>query len=90
MNSVENPVNRLTSSYTDPVTHTPAFKEVSVRMTVLPERGESPLPRTNSRWGHPTPQRGVEVERKWQRADYRAPGPQPVQIQPRQASRNGR
>ena len=83
MNSVESPINRLTSSHTDPVTHTPAFKEVSVHMTVLPEIGASPLPRTNSRWGHPTPQRGVEVERKWQRADYRTPGPPLVQIQPR-------
>lgn len=88
MNSVESPINRLTSSHTDPITHTPAFKEVSVRMTVLPETGVSPLPRTNSRWGHPTPQRGVEVERKWQRADYRFPGPELFQIQPRQ-NRNG-
>jgi formate dehydrogenase major subunit len=85
MNSVESPVNRLTSSHTDPVTHTPAYKETSVKMTVLPEIGESPLPRTNSRWGHPTPQHGVEVERKWKRPDYRIPGPQLVQIQPRQA-----
>jgi formate dehydrogenase major subunit len=84
MNSVESPINRLTSSHTDPVTHTPAYKETSVKMTVLPEMGENPLPRTNSRWGHPTPQSGVEVERKWQRADYRTPGPQLVQIQPRQ------
>jgi formate dehydrogenase major subunit len=84
MNSVESPINRLTSSHTDPVTHTPAYKETSVKMTVLPEIGESPLPRTNSRWGHPTPQHGVEVERKWQRADYRLPGSQLVQIQPRQ------
>jgi formate dehydrogenase major subunit len=83
MNSVVSPVNRLTSSHTDPVTHTPAFKEVSVRLTVLAETGPNPLPRTNSRWGKPTPQRGVEVERKWQRADYRPPGPQLVQIQPR-------
>jgi formate dehydrogenase major subunit len=83
MNSVESPINRLTSSHTDPVTHTPAYKETSVKMTVLPEIGESPLPRTNSRWGHPTPQHGVEVERKWKRADYRIPGPQLVQIQPR-------
>ncbi|MDX6403116.1 MAG: formate dehydrogenase major subunit [Blastocatellia bacterium] len=82
MNSVESPINRLTSSHTDPVTHTPAYKETSVKMTVLPEIGESPLPRTNSRWGHPTPQHGVEVERKWRRADYRPPGPQLVQIQP--------
>jgi len=85
MNSVENPINRLTSSYTDPVTHTPAFKEVAVKMTVLGEVGESPLPRTNSRWGHPTPQRGVEVERKWKRPDYRLPGPKLVQIQPLRA-----
>jgi formate dehydrogenase major subunit len=81
MNSVESPINRLTSSYTDPVTHTPAYKECSVKMTVLGETGESPLPRTNSRWGHPTPQRGVEVERKWRRADYSTPGPKLVQIQ---------
>ncbi len=86
MNSVESPINLLTSSHTDPVTHTPAYKETSVKMTVLPEMGESPLPRTNSRWGHPTPQNGVEVERKWKRADYRTPGPQLVQIHPRHSS----
>ncbi|MDX6444785.1 MAG: formate dehydrogenase major subunit [Blastocatellia bacterium] len=85
MNSVESPVNRLTSSHTDPVTHTPAYKELSINLIVLPGVGENPLPRTNSRWGHPTPQQGVEVQRKWQRADYRPPGPQLVQIQPRQA-----
>src|SRR5258706_8098197 len=85
MNSVKSPINLLTSSHTDPVTHTPAYKETSVKMTVLPEIGESPLPRTNSRWCHPTPQHAVEVGRKWKRADYRTPGPQLVQIQPRQA-----
>jgi formate dehydrogenase major subunit len=85
MNSVESPINRLTSSHTDPVTHTPAYKETSVKMTVLPELGENPLPRSNSRWGHPTPRRGVEVERKWKREDYRPPGSRLVQIQPRQA-----
>ena len=85
MNSVENAINRLTSSHTDPVTHTPAFKEVAVKMVVLGEVGESPLPRTNSRWGHPTPQRGVEVERKWQRADYHLPGPKLFQIEPLRA-----
>jgi formate dehydrogenase major subunit len=88
MNSVESPINRLTSSHTDPVTHTPAYKETSVKLTVLPEIGDNPLPRTNSRWGHPTPRHGVEVERKWQRADYRPPGPQLVQIQPRPARTN--
>jgi formate dehydrogenase major subunit len=74
MNSTESPVNRLTSSYTDRVTHTPAYKETSVHMRVLPEVGQNPLPRINHRFGQPTPQRGVEVERKWQRPDYRLPG----------------
>ena len=53
-----------------------------MKMIVLGEVGESPLPRTNSRWGHPTPQRGVEVERKWQRPDYHIPGPKLFQIEP--------
>jgi formate dehydrogenase major subunit len=81
MNSVESPVNRLTSSYTDAVTHTPAYKEASVNLRVLQEVGESPLPRINHRFGHPTPQRGVEVERKWKRPDYHLPGNGLVQIQ---------
>jgi formate dehydrogenase major subunit len=82
MNSIENPVNRLTSSHTDAATHTPAYKEVSVSMWVLPEAvGQNPLPRTNSRFGHPTPQKGVEVERKWKRPDYGFPGNELVQIQ---------
>jgi formate dehydrogenase major subunit len=81
MNSVESPVNNLTGSHTDPVTNTPAFKEASVRLRVLDEVGESPLPRTNSRFGHPTPQQGVEVERKWKRLDYRFPGNGLVQLQ---------
>ncbi|HWW93547.1 MAG TPA: formate dehydrogenase subunit alpha [Vicinamibacteria bacterium] len=78
MNSTENPVNRLTSSHTDPATNTPAYKESSVHLRVLGEVGLSPLPRTNPRFGHPTPQQGVEVERKWKRPDYRPPGGQPV------------
>src|SRR5260370_3557537 len=78
MNSAESPVNRLTSSHTDNVTHTPAYKETSVHLRVLPETGESPLPRINHRFGHPTPQRRVEAERKWKRPDYRIPGNQSV------------
>jgi formate dehydrogenase major subunit len=81
MNSTHSPVNRLTSSFTDPVTHTPAYKEVAVNMQVLPEVDESPLPRRNPRFGHPTPQRGVQVERKWHRSDYSVPGAPLVQIQ---------
>jgi formate dehydrogenase major subunit len=74
MNSTERVVNRLTSSLTDAATDTPAYKETSVHMDLLPEVGDSPLPRINFRFGHPTPQKGVEVERKWKRADYRIPG----------------
>jgi len=83
MNSTESPVNRLTSSRSDPATHTPAYKELAVSLEVLPEVDESPLPRSNHRFGHPTPQRGVEVERKWRRADYSVPGSALVQIRVR-------
>ena len=85
MNSSLEPVNRLTSSCTDKATHTPAYKETSVHLTVLSQTGENPLPRTNSRYGHPTPQMGVEVERKWARDDYHLPGNGLVQIETRTA-----
>ena len=78
LNSVEEPVNKLTSSHTDRQTHTPAFKETSVSMTVLPEQGDNPLPRRNFRYGTRTPQTGVEIERKWARADYHVPGSKPA------------
>jgi formate dehydrogenase major subunit len=81
MNSTEEPVNRLTGSHTDKATHTPAYKETSVRLRVLELSGDDPLPRTNPRHGNPTPQAGVEVERKWKRKDYRLPGDQLIQIQ---------
>jgi len=81
MNSTESPINRLTSSHVDPATHTPAYKETSVQLSVLDEVGENPLPPTNHRWGHPTPQQGVEVERKWKRSDYRTPGNQDQLVQ---------
>jgi len=63
-------VNRLTSSYHDKTTHTPNYKEMSVRMEVLEPNGEPPLPRWNHRFGHRTPQLGVNVEEKWKRDDY--------------------
>jgi len=89
MNSSESPVNLLTSSHTDKITHTPAYKDNSVRMVVLPEIGESPLPRVNSRFGHPTPQKGVEVERKWRRPDYHMPGSQPTKFHTTKIRSNG-
>ena len=81
MNSAEMPVNQLTGSHTDKITHTPAYKEASVNLRVL-GLGENPLPRGNSRFGHPTPNHGVEVERKWKRPDYRMPGTNPGQQHP--------
>jgi len=77
MNSTKEPVNKLTGSHTDRATHTPAFKETSVQMSVLPEQGENPLPRQNFRYGKRNPLPGVEVERKWARADYYLPGTRP-------------
>ena len=77
MTSIESPVNLLTSAHVDRATHTPAFKELSVSMKVLPEQGENPLPRKNFRWGTRTPTDGVEVEKKRARAGYHVPGSKP-------------
>jgi formate dehydrogenase major subunit len=79
-NSVEHAYNRLTSSNSDPVTHTPAYKECRVRMSIAAPMDERPLPRKNFRFGHRTPQAGVEVERKWTRADYHPPAEKFVQV----------
>ncbi|MFK7602505.1 formate dehydrogenase subunit alpha [Deinococcus sp. SM5_A1] len=67
-------VNHLTGSQGDAITNTPAYKDNRVRMEILGEVGANPLPARNFRWGHPTPQTGVEVERKWARPDYVYPG----------------
>ena len=91
MNSIDSPPNRLTSSHVDPVTHTPAYKELSVKLVVLDEVGDNPLPRHNFRFGHRTPQQGVEVERKWKRADYKVPGADivPLLINGKRSNGNG-
>ena len=78
LNSVLQPVNRLTGSKVDRATHTPAYKEISVNMTIVQKHGPNPLPAENFRNGHRTPQTGVEVERKWKRADYKLPGESPA------------
>ena len=78
VNSSENRVNYLTGSHADHVTHTPAYKENSVRMEVITEAGKSPLPESNHRFAHRTPQKGIEVERKWQRPDYHLPDGPPL------------
>ena len=55
-----------------------------MRIRILPEQGSNLLKPLNPRFsGKPTPQIGVEVERKWKRSDYRMPGSEAlVQIQP--------
>ena len=69
------PINILTGSQADAATNTPAFKETAVKIRLLPEQGTTPLKPLNFRFsGKPTPQMGVEVERKWKRKDYRMPG----------------
>ena len=80
LNSAEEPVNRLTGNYADRATDTPAYKEAAVHMVAHDIHLPNPLPRTNHRFGHPTPQHGVEVERKWRRPDYHMPGNGLVQI----------
>ena len=53
MNTFGNRINLLTSSHTDPVTHNTGFQGGLSDMTVLPETGDSPLPRNNWRWAIP-------------------------------------
>jgi formate dehydrogenase major subunit len=73
--SQEGPINILTGSHADNATHTPAYKETAVRIKVLPKQDSNPLQPLNFRYsGRPTPQSGVEVERKWKRKEYRMPG----------------
>jgi formate dehydrogenase major subunit len=75
--SQEGPINILTGSHADPATNTPAYKETAVRIKLLSEQGTNPLKPLNPRFsGKPTPQTGVEVERKWKRSDYHMPGTQ--------------
>ncbi len=76
MNSLKasDAVNLLTGRNRDSVTNTPAYKDTNVRMEVLSERGETPLPRSNPRYYHPTPQLGVQVQQKWGQKGYVLPG----------------
>lgn len=73
LNSTMKPVNLLTSNNVDRKTNTPAYKDTAVRLKVLPWKGVEPLPPINFRHGHPTPQSGVEVERKWRQPGYAPP-----------------
>ena len=72
MNSVskESAINFLTGPIYDGRTNTPAYKQTKVKMEVLSKNGASPLPKTNHRNKKRNPQKGVEVERKWNRPGY--------------------
>ncbi len=75
LTSQSGPVNVLVGSAVDRTTNTPAYKETSVNIRVLPEKGVNPLRPSNFRYsGQRTPQTGVEVERKWTKPGYRIPG----------------
>ncbi len=76
LSSARHAVNYLTSNVVDPASDTPAYKELAVKMEVLdgaPERRRRPVKPGFHRYGSPTPQNGVEVERKWARPDYALP-----------------
>ncbi|MBX6353151.1 MAG: formate dehydrogenase subunit alpha [Thermoflavifilum sp.] len=85
MNSAadEEAVNLLTSSESDTATHTPAYKEMNVRLEVIDFKPcPSPIVKGNPRLGQPNPRPGVEVEQKWAREDYRPlVGPVPSGVQ---------
>ncbi|QRF74866.1 Formate dehydrogenase subunit alpha [Thermoplasmatales archaeon] len=64
-------VNLLTSRLMDPTVHTPAYKELPVKMEKISGvKPVIPLPRTNPRYGHPRPQTGIRIEEKWKRKDF--------------------
>lgn len=66
----EEAINILTGTATDLYTCTPAYKQTRVKMRVLREKGNRPLPASNPRNKKRHPQNGVEVQQKWQRKQY--------------------
>ncbi|MCY0869338.1 MAG: formate dehydrogenase subunit alpha [Firmicutes bacterium] len=69
--SHETAINNLTGNAVDVRTHTPAYKQMKVRLEVLEQTGASPLPKNNPRNASRTPQIGIQIEDKWARPDYR-------------------
>ncbi len=72
----ESAVNRLTSDVRDGPTTTPDYKGARVRLERIEPAGpiESPVAVSNPRGKPREPQRGVRVDAKWARPDYRFPG----------------
>ncbi|TDM40579.1 formate dehydrogenase subunit alpha [Macrococcoides goetzii] len=67
-------INLLSSSIADKDTSTPAYKETKAKLIILDNSRKSPLPENNFRFGNRVPQMGVNVQGKWNRADYVFPG----------------
>jgi len=64
-------INNITGRVMDPVSHTPAYKELPVSIQKVGDGGGvSPLPRTNPRYYTASPQKGILIEKKWLRSDY--------------------
>ncbi len=64
-------INNITSRVMDPVSHTPAYKELPVKIEKIASGGGvSPLPETNPRFHSAVPQKGILIEKKWSRKDY--------------------
>jgi len=67
MNSSEHPVNVLTGSHTDPVTHTPAYKETAVNLRCSPRRARARCRESIPASGIQRLNMASKVERKWKR-----------------------
>ena len=67
----ERGINNLTGRIMDPTSHTPAYKELPVRIKKVNNGdGNSPLPKGNPRFYSANPQKGIMIENKWKRKDY--------------------
>ncbi|MEC3421691.1 molybdopterin dinucleotide binding domain-containing protein, partial [Bacillus cereus] len=66
----EEAINTLTGTASDIYTFTPAYKQTMLKILVLREKGNRPLPSSNPRDKKRNPQNGVEIQQKWQRKQY--------------------
>ncbi|MGO1759958.1 MAG: molybdopterin dinucleotide binding domain-containing protein, partial [Mammaliicoccus vitulinus] len=66
--------NFITDSDVDKDTNTPAYKDNYAKLEVISKKGESPIPKHNSRFGTRQPQISVRVQDKWNQSSYTFPG----------------
>ncbi|QYG32440.1 formate dehydrogenase subunit alpha [Mammaliicoccus sciuri] len=65
--------NFVTDSDVDKVTNTPAYKDNYAKLEVVTKKGQSPIPKHNSRFGNRQPQISVRVQDKWAKSSYTFP-----------------